>query len=272
MLQFALNSICTPTLGYRDFIALAQSTGCGGVEFRNDLPQAIFGGDPAAVAGAACHEANVTIHALAEVRAFNRCSTETLKQADALARMAVECGANAITLIPDNSGTGPVQQSEQADLRHALEQLKPLLEGHGLIGLIEPLGFETSSLCRKSDAVLAIRDLNAAGTFQLVHDTFHHFLAGEDKLYPDETGVVHISGVVEHSLDRVLLRDAHRGLVDRNDCLGTINQLVGLQQGGFQGPVSFEPFAPEVHAFTDPKSEILRSIRFIESELVALAA
>lgn len=234
------------------------------------MPQAVFGNDPAAMAGATCHEANVTIHALAEVKAFNRFSTETLEQADALARMAVECGAKAIILIPDNSGTGPAQHTEQADLRHALEQLKPLLDGHGLIGLIEPLGFETSSLRHKSDAVLAIRELDATSTFRLVHDTFHHCLAGEDDLYPDETGIVHISGVVDPSVDYSSMRDEHRGLVDGKDRLGTIRQLDGLQQGGFQGPVSFEPFAPQVHAFTDPEAALSRSIHFITTELAAL--
>lgn len=272
MLHFALNSICAPTLAYRDFIALAQGTGCDGVEFRNDLQHPVFGEDTGAVARELCEEAGLTIHALAELKAFNRCSDETLARARDLAQLAVDCGANAIALIPDNSAAGPERSSEQADLQHALGQLKPLLDDHGLIGLIEPLGFRSSSLRRKSDAVLAINEVQATDTFQLVHDTFHHHLAGEEELFPRETGIVHISGVTDPSVDSGSMRDAHRGLVDGSDRLGTVKQLVGLQQGGFKGPVSFEPFAPQVHAFTDPKSEILRSIHFIESELVALAA
>lgn len=269
MLHFALNSICAPTLAYRDFIALAQGTGCGGVEFRNDLQHPVFGEDSGAAARELCEEAGLTIYALAELKAFNRCNDETLAQARDLAQLAVDCGANAIVLIPDNSATGPERSSEQADLLHALSQLKPVLDDHGLIGLIEPLGFRSSSLRRKSDAVMAINELEATDTFQLVHDTFHHHLAGEKDLFPRETGIVHISGVSDPSVDRASMRDAHRGLVDRSDHLGTVKQLVDLQQGGFEGPVSFEPFAPQVHAFTDPKSEILRSIHFITTELAA---
>lgn len=269
MLHFALNSICAPALGYRDFVALARSTGCDGVEFRTDLQRAVFGDDPAAVAGDVCRQAGLTIHTLAELKAFNRFSGETLEQARGLAELAVACGARAITLIPDNSGTTHDRPTELDYLQHALGQLKPLLDDHGLIGLIEPLGFSSSSLRQKSDAVLAIRELDASGTFQLVHDTFHHHLAGEEELFPDETGIVHISGVTDGSVDRALMRDAHRGLVDGKDRLGTINQLAGLQQGGFEGPVSFEPFAPQVHAFTDPEAALSRSIHFITTELAA---
>lgn len=272
MLHFALNSICAPALGYREFVALARSTGCDGVEFRTDLQRPVFGDDPATVAGEICREAGLTIHTLAELKAFNRFSDEALGRARELADLAAACGARAITLIPDNSGTIHDRRTEQTELQHALGQLKPLLDDHGLIGLIETLGFSSSSLRRKSDAVLAIRELDASATFQLVHDTFHHHLAGEEELFPDETGIVHISGVTDTTVDRASMRDAHRGLVDGRDRLGTVRQIVGLQQGGFRGPVSFEPFAPQVHAFTDPKSEILRSIHFIESELVALAA
>lgn len=256
-------------MGYRDFIALAQDTGCSGVEFRNDLQRPVFGDDSGTAAGEFCRKAGLTIHALAELKAFNRCTDETLEKARDLALLAVACGAHAIALIPDNGGTGPHLSSEHADLLHALGRLKPLLDDHGLTGLIEPLGFETSSLRRKSDAVRAIRELDAADTFQLVHDTFHHHLAGEEELFPRETGIVHISGVTDPTIDRSSMRDAHRALVDGDDRLGTVKQLIGLQKGGFRGPVSFEPFAPQVHALTDPEAALSRSIHFITTELAA---
>ncbi|MGO4139887.1 hypothetical protein ACEQ6A_36365, partial [Rhizobium brockwellii] len=49
----------------------------------------------------------------------------------------------------------------------------------GIIGLVEPLGFEICSLRSKTEAAEEIRELGAESTFRLVHDTFHHHLAGE---------------------------------------------------------------------------------------------
>jgi 2-keto-myo-inositol isomerase len=48
----------------------------------------------------------------------------------------------------------------------ALRELRPMLEDHGLIGLVEPLGFETCALRHKAEAADAIEALGAAGTFR----------------------------------------------------------------------------------------------------------
>jgi 2-keto-myo-inositol isomerase len=91
-------------------------------------------------------------------------------------------------------------------------------------------------------------------------------------MFPEHTGIVHVSGVVDGALAVSEMADRHRVLVDGRDRLGNVAQLAELGRAGWDGPVSFECFAPEVHALADPRAEIARSMSFIRSELAAKAA
>jgi 2-keto-myo-inositol isomerase len=160
----------------------------------------------------------------------------------------------------------------QANLRLAMRELGPMLDEHGLIGLIEPLGFETCPTRFKSEVVDAIEALAAGGRFRIVHDTFHHCISGEPDLFASYTGMVHVSGVVAEGLDVRDMTDGHRILVDARDRLGNIDQLRALIADGYAGPISFEAFAAEVHDLVDPFTALATSTEFIRSHLAAEAA
>jgi 2-keto-myo-inositol isomerase len=160
----------------------------------------------------------------------------------------------------------------QANLRVALRELKPMLEDHDLVGMVEPLGFEICALRYKAEAVEAIEALGARGRFKLVHDTFHHHLAHGGPIFPEHTGIVHLSGVVDPSLAVDEMGDQHRVLVDGSDRLGNVAQIAQLQAAGWHGPLSFEAFAPETHALHDPVSSLRHSMDFIQAQLAAKAA
>ena len=86
------------------------------------------------------------------------------------------------------------------DLVAALRKIKPILDQRGIKGYVEPLGFPVSSLRHKSVAIDAIKAANGNEsrlTYKLVHDTFHHHLAGETDFFSEWTGLVHISGRVQ---------------------------------------------------------------------------
>ena len=184
-----------------------------------------------------------------------------------LADYARDVGARALVLVPVNDGTGQGDGERQRNLRTALAALKTILDDRGIRGLVEPLGFEICSLRSKREAAEAIADIDGAGTFRMVHDTFHHHLAGEPELFPGMTGLVHISGVDDPALRAADMRDPHRVLVDAGDRLDNVGQIRALVAGGYAGLFSFEPFAPDVHGLADPAAALAASMDFIRSRL-----
>lgn len=262
-IPFALNHMTTAKLRYDQVLSLASKLGCIGVEFRNDLPRALFDGDAPEKVRSLAKAANLRILGISEVKMFNIWSDARREEAAALIVIANELGAESISLIPRCDGQGLGNGERQANLRVALRELLPMFSEAGLIGLVEPLGFEYSSLRFKAEAMEAIDGVGGRGVFKLVHDTFHHTLAGESALYCEDTGMVHVSGVVDPNVSVRGMQDSHRVLVDADDRLGNITQLRKLINGGYAGPVSYEAFSPLVHEEPNPFEAIKTSIEFI---------
>ena len=264
-MEFAINHMTAPGLQWSGLLELARELGCAGVEFRNDLPTELFSGEKPEHVGTETRRNGLRILGLSQVYPFNVWTDKTQREVAELISTAKSCGAETISLIPRNDGIGTSEAQE--DLRLALKEIKPMLSEAGLVGLVEPLGFERSSLRYKADTIAAIEAIGGQDEFRIVHDTFHHCLAGEREIFPDWTGIVHISGVTNPSLSPQDMEDEHRVLVDVNDRLGNVAQLRALLDAGYDGAVSFEAFSPDVHAVADPAPELLASIKFIKSQL-----
>ncbi|NUB46277.1 TIM barrel protein [Fertoebacter nigrum] len=272
MPPFALNHMAAPRLGWEAFLDLSARLGCMGVEFRNDLPGALFQGADPSVVGVACRARGLRFLALAEVKMFNDWSDAKRAEAAALMQIAVTAGAEAVSLIPRNDGVDTGEVARKAAMTTALRELLPMLRGHGLRGMVEPLGFEVCSLRYKSELVDVIESLGAADTYAMVHDTFHHHLAGGGPVFPAHTGIVHVSGVTDPGISVADMRDGHRVLVDRHDRLGNVAQIAALRDAGYAGPISFEPFAAAVHALDDAGPALRESMEFITDGLAAKGA
>lgn len=265
MTPIALNHMTLPNASTTALLDLAARLGCVGVELRNDLKTAIFDGDDPAKTRDAAQSRGLRILALAEVYGFNNGSDDATAAVRSLAQQAVDCGADAIALIP-RLASGPVDRQNQREaLKDALVAIQPILDEVGVIGLIECLGFPNSSLRMKSDAVAVLDDLNQPSCFRLIHDTFHHALSGEAEVFAELTQTVHISGVTTPDVALEEMTDAHRGTVDAGDRLGNVAQIAALQAGGFDGPLSIEAFAPEVHALNDPAAKLADMFAFINA-------
>lgn len=266
---FAINHMVAPSLGIRGFFQLAKSLGLSDVEIRNDLEgNAIIDGTPAAEVRSLAAEAGVHIATINALQRFNEWTPEREQQAIELADYAKEAGAAALVLVPVNDGSGRQDGERQENLRTALKALKPILEARGLIGFVEPLGFEICSLRSKREAAEAIGAIGGQGRFKLVHDTFHHHLAGEPELFPALTGLVHISGVTDPEVTVSDMRDPHRVLVDADDRLGNVDQIQALLDQGYTGLFSFEPFAAEVQRLENPSAAISASMDTIKAGLI----
>ncbi|PYE31660.1 2-keto-myo-inositol isomerase [Rhizobium sp. PP-WC-1G-195] len=261
-MRFAINHITAPNLSLEDFFSAARRLGLTEVEIRNDIPDVVNTMDPADVKAAA-EKAGVEIVSINALYPFNVWSGDLPAKALALVDYAAASGAKALVMCPLNDGTKVLFD----DLVAALSAMKPILQERGLTGLVEPLGFPISSLRTKAEALRAIDAAGGGDVYRLVHDTFHHHLAGETELFPSRTGLVHISGVVDPAVAVDDMLDAHRVLVDGADRLENVAQIKALIAAGFDGVFSFEPFAEEVHALTDPEAAVRESIAYVSAHL-----
>ena len=74
---------------------------------------------------------------------------------------------------------------------------------------------------------------------------------------------MHISGVEEKGLADTDMLDGHRLLVGAADRLGNIRQIKILLDRGYQGVVSFEPFADEVMDAKNSETILKTSMDYI---------
>ncbi|OBV41687.1 TIM barrel protein [Janthinobacterium psychrotolerans] len=268
---FSLNRMSAPRIGFADYLALCQRLDVRAIEIRNDLDGVeINDGTPARQIREMTQAAGITIRSINALQRFEQFDAEREREARALIDYAADCGAQALVLCPTNS----LRDSRDAGERHralvaALTALKPMLAERGVLGLIEPLGFAECAVRRKSQAVLAMYDAGAEHDFKLVHDTFHHHLAGEDIFFPDLTGLIHVSGVEDGAVPVAAMRDMHRVLVGAGDRLGNLAQIKTLLARGYQGCISYEPFAEEVAASDDIESQLRASMAHLRDGIGA---
>ena len=262
MNAIALNHRVAPAASLTAFFDLAVALGLSAVEIRNELPGvAIADGTAPETVRMEAAKRNLTILSINALYPFNIWTAERAAEAATLIGYAKACGAAGIVLCPLNDTSYAATPPDRlAALREALAALAPLLREAGVVGLVEPLGFPESSLRLKREAVEAIDAVGGSDVFKLVHDTFHHHVAGETETFSDRTGLVHISGVVDPAVPRDAMKDAHRVLVDADDRLDNLGQIRALAAAGYTGPLSFEPFADSVSNAADIRGLLADSI------------
>lgn len=270
-IRFAVNRICATRLPFPAFAAMVQRLGVSTVELRNDLEgvETRDGTDPGTISAMA-QAHGLVIRSINALQRFDQWDANREREAVQLLQFASACGAQAVVLCPTNSRQDLRTDAQRHDdLLQALSGLVPLLDSHGVTGLVEPLGFAECAVRRKSQAIRALQALGAPACLQLVHDTFHHHLAGETTLFPEHTGLVHVSGVDDPSIARDALRDPHRVLVGPDDQLGNAAQLRALLDAGYRGAVSFEPFADAIVAADNIERQLADSMSYLSAAVAA---
>ncbi|MBU8914136.1 MAG: TIM barrel protein [Spirochaetales bacterium] len=246
---FALNRIISPGLSLSEFIRFAAGCSAAHVEIRNDLSDpSLLGGEDAATITGACTDNGIDILTVNALQRFNDPQLISAKKQELteLMETAAAIGCQKIVLCPVNDSEDQRSASQQRDdLVAALIGYAPLFEQYEMTGLVEPLGFSICSVRYKRQAADAIAKSGRSHLYQIVHDTFHHHLSGETELFPEQTGLIHASGVYGGK-NLADITDDDRLLVDEQDIMDNKGQIADLYEQGFRGDLSFEPFSPEV--------------------------
>lgn len=256
---FALNRTCAPQLPLGDFILLAQTVGVQAVELRNDIEGHEFAnGMPAAELKLRLDDAGLRLASVNALQRFNDWTPTRATEAAALIGYAAALGAPGVVLCPAHLPGDDQHSDAHARLCQGLRALQPMFAAAGIKGYVEPLGMRHSSMNRQSQAVAALDEIGGWADFELCYDTFQHFRASDDALFPNRIGLIHISGIKRPDLGPSDLTEPDRGFVFLGDRVGNIARLRAMVDAGYQGFVSMEPFSPETQ--NDPQlAERLRA-------------
>src|ERR1700731_2368009 len=178
-----LNRIIKPQLPLEEFLKFTADLGIKYVELRNDFTdKGVLDGLSDAVLQKAFKDTAIkalTINALypfEDVKAL----TQNIEKLKGLIAEAKRINCPQIVMCPLNDPNDKRSPAQRADeLVTALSAYGPLFAEAKMIGLVEPLGFEICSLRTKNTALEGIARCNYPESYQLLHDTFHHYLSGE---------------------------------------------------------------------------------------------
>lgn len=264
-MKFAINRTCAPGLSLPDFIALAVKVGVQGVEIRGDIEGREFAdGTPASEVRARLLDAGLQVASVNALQRFNDWTPARAEEARRLVAYAAELGAPGLVLCPVHVPEGWDQPRAEAQLREGLGGLAPILTEHGVTGYVEPLGMTHSTMKRQAMAVAAMEDVG--GPYELCFDTFQFFRCGDDRLFPGQIGLAHMSGITAPGEPGALV-EPQRGLIFPGDRVGNIAQLQALKAAGYQGWVSMEPFDPAVQSDPDLAQHLRASLDWVAALL-----
>ncbi len=247
--KLSLNQIIRPESSVSSFLKFALECGFTGIELRNDLPDnRVLGSETPEQIKKTAADTGIEILTVNALQRFNDPALLENKKQELkeLIETAKSVSCPMIILCPVNDPDDKrSKELQQKDLVAALKGYADIFNINGMTGLIEPLGFEICSVRTKAQAVAAIREANLSSVYKTTHDTFHHYLAGETEVFPEETGLIHISGVLPGK-KKAEITDDDRILVTKEDCMGNIEQIHALISGGYTGPISYEAFSTKV--------------------------
>src|SRR5580704_17785805 len=252
-----LNRIIKPQIPLEEFLKFTADLGIKYVEVRNDFTdKGILDGLSDAALQKAFNDTGIKALTINALYPFEDAKVlkENIEKLKGLIAEAKRINCPQIVLCPLNDANDKRSPAQRADeLVTALSAYGPLFAEAKMIGLVEPLGFGICSLRTKKAALEGIARCNYPESYQLLHDTFHHYLSGETEFFPNQTAIIHVSGVLAGKT-KVAITDDDRILVTKDDIMDNRGQVTSLLEGGCTAPISYEPFSPQVRAL--PLSEL----------------
>jgi len=160
--KIGLNRILIPSANLEEFFKLCADLNLHKVELRNDLPGAgiIDACSPNQVRELS-QKYGIRILTINALQKFNLGAVlpDILNKLKTLIGLAASIDCEAVVLVPNNDSddkrdSAVIMQETVA----ALKALGPLFDDSGVLGYVEPLGFEQCSLRSKVTAMQAIQE------------------------------------------------------------------------------------------------------------------
>ncbi|CNG95396.1 Predicted sugar epimerase [Yersinia thracica] len=272
--RFCINRKIAPNLSIESFFRLVKKCGLNKVELRNDMPGGKVTDElSSAQLNTLTDEYGIEIVTINALQYFNlpEHRPALLKEAENMLKQAKAINCRGVILCPNCSANDrrSAEQKEQ-DTLDALVLLAPLFKKYQVTGLVEPLGFEISSLRSHLLTQSIIR--KSAAPYKMVLDTFHYYLSDiapaefDAHIDINTIGLVHLSGVEEARL-KSTLTDEDRIMLGEQDKLNSKQQVANLERLGYQGIYAFEPFSSQLNTWSeaDIEREIHQSIAYLQN-------
>jgi 2-keto-myo-inositol isomerase len=263
-----LNRVTKPQIPLEEFLNFTADLGITYVEVRNDFTdKGVLDGLSDASLQMAFNKTGVKVLTINALYPFEdgKVLKENTTKLKGLIAEAQRINCPQIVLCPLNDANDKRSPAQRADeLVISLTAYGPLLAEAKMIGLVEPLGFEICSLRTKKSALEGIASCEYPDSYQLLHDTFHHYLSGESEFFPKQTAIIHVSGVLAGKT-KGAITDEDRILVTKDDIMDNRGQVAALVEGGCRAPISYEPFSPQVRELplSGLKSQLQESIDYL---------
>lgn len=272
--RFCINRKIAPNLSIESFFCLVKKCGLNKVELRNDMLSGKVTDELSSVQlNALADEYEIEIVTINALQYFNlpEHRPALLKETENMLKQAKAINCRGVILCPNCSANDrrSAEQKEQ-DTVEALVLLAPLFKKYQVTGLVEPLGFEISSL--RSHLLTQSIIHKSAAPYKMVLDTFHYYLSDiaqaefDAHIDINTIGLVHLSGVEEARLKHTLT-DEDRIMLSEQDKLNSKQQVANLERLGYQGIYAFEPFSSQLNAWSeaDIEREIHQSIVYLQN-------
>ena len=266
--QLCLNRVAKPQIPLKEFLKFTAGLGINYIEVRNDFTEiGILDGLTDTELDKAFRDTGIkalTINALYPFEDMKSLEAN-LDKLKGLIQEAKRINCPYIVLCPLNDAADPRTPAQRAgELVQALDAYGPLFAKAGMVGLIEPLGFEICALRTKQAALAGIAKCSHPKCFALLHDTFHHYLSGETEFFPKETAIIDVSGVLAGKA-KPAITDEDRILVTEDDIMDNRGQVAALLAGGCTAAISYEPFSSQVRdlPLSELKSQLQASINYL---------
>ncbi len=264
-ISFSLNQILFPDSPFENFISFSKKLNVKAIEIRNDIKTNLIEENEPIKVRNICEKNSIKILSINALQKFNFWNKDREKELIFLCKYADKANIDSIVLVPLNDGSINSTKDQMRLLEQSLKNILRIINDFNVFGLVEPLGFSHSSLRFKSLAVKVINSYQS-NKLKIVHDTFHHALAGENEYFPSLTGLVHISGV-SNTYKNIKLLDDHRSIIDDRDMLENVDQIKKLINSNYQGYFSFEPFSKTLIKEKNIFRIVKKSFNFIDSNV-----